>query len=115
MRILSSFEVLLIVVDVPALLFHASMLFFILRQIAGKKEDFSSAFYRLFAAMGVIETIHMIDVSVHGRPLKWVVDWLVPARLNNVYYWRNLPYSPFWLGDKTSFLRERQTPKHGHE
>lgn len=67
MRILSPVEVLLIVVDVPALLFHASMLFFIMRQISRKKEDFSSAFYRLFVAMSVVEAIHMVDVSIHGH------------------------------------------------
>ncbi|KAH7697848.1 Protein SRV-2 [Aphelenchoides avenae] len=63
-RILSPAEVLVIAIDVPVLLFHASVFYFILRQITGNKSDFRSAFYRLYAAMSVVDMIHTIDVYI---------------------------------------------------
>lgn len=62
-RILSPAEVVVIAIDVPVLLFHTSVFYFILRQILGSKQDFKSAFYRLYAAMSVVDVIHVIDVS----------------------------------------------------
>ncbi|KAH7720639.1 hypothetical protein AAVH_11846 [Aphelenchoides avenae] len=63
-RILSPAEVLVIAVDIPVLLFHASVFYFILRQITGNKKDFRSAFYRLYAAMSVVDMIHTLDVYI---------------------------------------------------
>lgn len=75
-RILSPAEVLVIAIDVPVLLFHASVFYFILRQIMGTKQDFRSAFYRLYAAMSAVDVIHVIDVCCVEFTSSHLQRWL---------------------------------------
>lgn len=50
--------------DVPALLFHVTMLCFLLRQMAKGNKHYTSSFYVLFAVVSSMDIVFMILVSM---------------------------------------------------
>lgn len=59
-----TWQIAIAFVDIPALLFHASMLVFLTAQICKKRKPFHSGFYILFAVLSLADIVEVLWVSL---------------------------------------------------